>query len=305
MSYIEISIIIPAKNEAQGLQILLPALRTAYPKYEIIVVNDGSTDNTEQVARNNGVRVINHPYSIGNGACIKTGARAAKGNILIFMDGDAQHQVKDIGSLLTAYRQGYDMVVGARSRQAQANTARWLGNLFYNKLASLIVNHPIQDLTSGMRIVNAKKFREFLHLLPNGFSAPTTITMAFFRAGYFVHYVPIDVKTRLGKSHLRLLRDGFRFLIIIYKMAILYSPLKIFIPMATLFLCLGLGNYGYTYFSQGRFTNMSGVLLSAAIIVFLIGLLSEQITLLMYFNAKPEKSMKYRGKKTHSPSKSS
>lgn len=297
MAKIEVSVIIPAKNEAMGLKSFLPALRQAYPTFEIIVVNDGSSDETALIAKTAGARVISHPYSIGNGACLKTGARAAQGKTLLFMDGDGQHQVQAIAPLLAKYQQGYDMVVGARDRQAQASTLRWLGNCFYNKLASFIVHHPVQDLTSGMRIVNAQKFKEFLHLLPNGFSAPSTITMAFFRAGYFVAYEPIPVQQRIGQSHLKPFTDGIRFLIIIYKMAILYSPLKVFLPIASLFFLAGIGNYAHTYFTQGRFTNMSVVLFSTAIIIFLIGLISEQITLLMYFNAKSEKPKKPKRKK--------
>lgn len=278
----KISIIIPAKNEENGLKSFLPLLREAYPDVEIIVVNDGSTDNTIDVAQKYGAKVISHPYSIGNGAAIKTGARIATGEIFIFMDADGQHQPQDIAKLMTTFQKGYDMVVGARDRSAQASWLRWCGNAFYNYLASAIVGQKVQDLTSGFRIVNAAKFKEFLYLLPNGFSSPSTITLAFFRTGYAVTYVQVLVKQRIGKSHLKPFTDGFRFLLIIYKMTILYSPLKIFLPVAFLHFVAGLTNYAYTYFTSGRFTNMSAVLLSASIIIFLIGLISEQITSLMY-----------------------
>lgn len=277
-----ISIIIPAKNEAESLSTLLPKLKEQYPHAELIIIDDGSTDETRFVAEHNGARVIHHPYSIGNGGAIKAGARAAKGQVFIFMDADSQHQVEDIKILMAEYNKGHDMVVGVRDKTAQASRLRAIGNQFYNTLASWIVGHPVLDLTSGFRIVNGRKFKEFLHLLPNGFSYPSTITLAFFRSGYTVSYVPITVLPRKGKSHLRVLPDGIRFLIIIYKVATLYSPLKVFIPLACLHFFAGIANYLYTYTTQGRFTNMSAVLIMVSVLIFLIGLVSEQITTLMY-----------------------
>lgn len=279
-----ISIIIPAKNEEKGLLTFLPSLCEKYPHFEIILVDDGSTDNTAEVAKAFGVTVIRHPYSMGNGAAIKTGARAAHGETLIFMDADGQHQTNDIQPLLEKYESGYDLVVGARAKHHQASTWRWLGNTLYNMIASALTGQSVLDLTSGFRVVNADKFKEFIHLIPNGFSCPTTITMAFFRSGYAVAYVPIEVKQRIGVSHLKPFSDGIKFLLIIYKMATLYSPLKIFLPLALLHFIAGLANYAYTYTTDGRFTNMSAVLLSTSVIIFLIGLISEQITCLMYRN---------------------
>lgn len=182
--------------------------------------------------------------------------------------------------------EGFEMVVGARSYKSQAGKRRWLGNALYNHIASIIVGKKIKDLTSGFRAVNAKKFKSFLHLLPNGFSYPTTITMAFFRSGYPVGYIPIETNKRVGKSHLRLFKDGLRFLIIIFKIGTLYSPLKIFTPISTLFFLIGLAYYGYTYFSIGLFTNMSALLLIVSIIIFMIGLVSEQITVLLYKSSR-------------------
>ena len=227
--------------------------------------------------------MISHPYSKGNGAAIKTGARAASGDIIVFMDGDGQHRASDIGPLLEKIEAGFDMVVGARQgMDSQASIARWGANSLYNRLASWMVGRAIPDLTSGMRAVRRDKFLKFLYLLPNGFSYPTTSTMAFFRAGYSVGFVPISVLNRIGKSHISLVRDGVRFFLIIFKIGTLYSPLKIFFPIAFTLGALGLVNYSYTYFSLGRFTNMSTLLMLAAVIVFLIGLISEQITNLMY-----------------------
>lgn len=279
----QISIVMPAKNEAAALRELLPKLRAAKPDAEIIVVNDGSTDETETLCAQHGVQCLSSPYSMGNGAAIKRGARAARGEILVFMDADGQHDPVLIDQMLKRLDEGYDMVVGARSRDGQANFSRGLANRFYNRLASWMTGHKVMDLTSGFRVVRAERFREFLHLLPNGFSYPTTITMAFFRSAYPVAYEPIPVYSRVGMtSHIRPLRDGLRFLLIIFKIATLYSPLKLFLPASATFFVVGSGYYAYTFWAVGRFTNMSALLLSASVIIFLIGLVSEQITSLTY-----------------------
>ncbi|MBX3725701.1 MAG: glycosyltransferase family 2 protein [Xanthomonadales bacterium] len=279
----KLSIILPAKNEAIGLARVLPGLRSRQPDAEVIVVDDGSTDDTAAVARSHGATVLSSPYSMGNGAAIKRGARAATGEVLVFMDADGQHDPAHIPELLARLDQGYDMAVGARDSSGQASRHRGLANALYNRLASWMTGHPVLDLTSGFRAVRATRFREFLHLLPNGFSYPTTITMAFFRSAFPVAYVPVPVARREGTtSHIRPIKDGLRFLLIIFKIATLYSPLKLFVPTAFAFAMLGLGHYAYTFATQGRFTNMSALLLSAAVIVFLVGLVSEQITSLTY-----------------------
>ena len=278
----KLSIILPAKNEAAALAILLPELKNVMPDAEIIVVNDGSTDDTIAVCNNNQVQVVTHPSSKGNGAAIKTGSRAASGDILVFMDADGQHKPEDIPRLLQTLRQGFDMVVGARTRKSQAGAHRAVANGFYNKLASWMVDQKVSDLTSGFRVVTASKFRQFLYLLPNGFSYPTTITMSFFRAGYGVAYVSIEAPKRIGKSHISPLKDGFRFLLIIFKIGTLYSPLKLFLPISLSFFLTGVGYYLYTFLSFHRFTNMSALMFLSSIFVFLIGLVSEQITALNY-----------------------
>jgi len=277
-----LSIILPAKNEAATLVDVLPKLRRAWPDAEIIVVDDGSTDDTARVCLDAGVRSVRQPYSMGNGAAIKRGAREAGGDVLVFMDADGQHDPALIGQLLQRLADGFDMVVGARDWSGQAGVGRGIANTLYNWLATRMTGFAVKDLTSGFRAVRAGKFREFLHLLPNGFSYPTTCTMAFFRSAYAVAYEPIPVAKRVGRSHIRPLRDGVRFLLIIFKIATLYSPLKLFVPASLLFFLIGLAYYAYTFVTAHRLTNMSVLLFSASVIVFLIGLVSEQITALTY-----------------------
>ena len=277
-----ISVVIPARNEALALAALLPEIRRYATDAELIVIDDGSTDETRAVAEAAGARVISHPYPMGNGAAIKTGARAAKGEIIVFMDGDGQHHPQDIPYLLEKIDAGYDMAVGARVRGSHAGVHRAVANDLFSRFASWMVMQQIDDLTSGFRAVRAHKFRQFLYLLPNGFSYPTTITMSFFRAGYGVAYVPIRALERQGKSHIRPLRDGVRFLLIIIKIGTLYSPQKLFLPVSAGFFLTGLAYYVYTFITSGRFTNMSILMLIAAIFTFLIGIVSEQISALHY-----------------------
>ncbi len=276
------NIVIPAKNEAEGLSQLLPRLLDLVEAKKIIVVNDGSTDETASICQRHGIRLVNHPYSMGNGAAIKSGARQATEEIVVFMDADGQHNPDDIPRLVEALGSGYDMVVGARDSASQASQTRHLGNTIYNRLASAITGHTIRDLTSGFRAAITEKFREFLPLLPNGFSYPTTSTMAFFRAGYSVGYIPIAAGKRLGSSHISILKDGARFFLIIFKIGTLYSPLKIFLPISLFFLATGSAYSAYTLLGKGHFTNMSALLLSMSVLIFLIGLVSEQITALLY-----------------------
>ncbi len=279
---VNLSIVIPAKNEEGAIGSVVSTARETFPDAEIIVVDDGSTDSTASVAESEGASVVRHPESLGNGAAVKSGARAASGEILAFMDGDGQHDARELGSLLEHLSNGYDMAIGARDNGSHANVGRLFANGMYNNIASLMSGRRILDLTSGFRAVRADLFRQFLYLLPNGFSYPTTITMAFLRSGYPIVFEPVSAATRIGKSHIRPIRDGLRFLVIIFKIATLYSPLKIFLPVSAVFFGLGAGWYLYTYLSIGRFTNMSMLLISAGVIVFLIGLISEQITALTY-----------------------
>ncbi|MBK7013169.1 MAG: glycosyltransferase family 2 protein [Xanthomonadales bacterium] len=276
-----LSIVLPAKNEAAALTHVLPALRNSHPEAEIIVVDDGSTDETAEICSQNGVKTLRQPYSMGNGAAIKRGARTASGETIVFMDADGQHDPSLIDQLTRRLDEGFDMVVGARDWSGQAGVSRGLANALYNWLASRMTGFEVKDLTSGFRAVRADRFREFLHLLPNGFSYPTTCPWLS-SVPIQVAYEPIPVAGRVGKSHIKPIRDGLRFLLIIFKIATLYSPLRLFVPISAVFFVLGLAYYGFTFATQHRFTNMSLLLFSAAVIIFLIGLISEQITALTY-----------------------
>ena len=279
----KVSIILPARNEAAGLRVLLPEIIALMPDAEIIVVNDGSDDDTLAVCAKFPVRVASHHSPKGNGAAVKSGARAATGDVLVFMDADGQHKPKDIPALLEKFAEGYDMVVGARQSGSHAGAHRAVANDLFSRFATWMIQQTVEDLTSGFRVVKAKQFRKFLYLLPNGFSYPTTITMSFFRAGFSVAYLPIHTPRRsTGNSHIRPVRDGMRFLLIIIRIGTLYSPQKLFLPISAGFFITGVGYYLYTYLSFGRFTNMSALLFISAMVTFLIGIVSEQISSLHY-----------------------
>lgn len=278
----DVTIVIPAKNEAETLPALLTKIQSRLPGFKVLVVDDGSTDDTAAICKEHGANVISLPYSLGNGGAVKTGVRAVKTKRLVLMDADGQHSPEDIPRLLEGLDRGLDMVIGARDRESQANFGRATANSIYNRLAGWIVGRSIPDLTSGFRAADTGKFKEFLYLLPNGFSYPTTITMAFFRAGYSVDYVPITAAKRISSSHINPLRDGVRFLLIIFRVGTLYSPLKIFFPLSVAFFLMGTTYYVYTYAVLNRFTNMGAVLFITSLLIFLIGLVSEQVTNLLY-----------------------
>ena len=278
----KVSVVIPAKDEERSIGSLTAELRRLYPDFEIIVVDDGSKDKTAKLAKQSGATVLSHPMSMGNGAAVKTGARYAHGDILVFMDADGQHNPADIPKLLERFEDNYEMVVGARQVNTHASFARRLANRLYNKLASIMTGFPIEDLTSGFRAARARHFRKFLYLLPNGFSYPTTITMSFFRAGLPVCYVPIKAGQRRGKSKINLIRDGFKFLIIIFKVGALFSPMRFFLPIAVFLFVIGTSYYAYTFLKFHRFTNMSALLFMSSLLTFLIGVVSEQISALHY-----------------------
>ena len=295
----KISVIIPVYNEEKIVRNLVSKIRSLYPDFEIIVINDGSKDDSAVEAQKAGATVYSHPYNIGNGAAIKSGIRMATGDILVLMDGDGQHNPEDIAKLI-AYFPEYDMVVGARSSGDQASLGRALGNKVYNWFASYVAKFSIKDLTSGFRVVKSKVARNFLYLLPNTYSYPTTLTLGTLRSGMSVKYVPIKINKReAGKSNIKMIQDGVRFFMIITRICTLYSPMRVFLPVSFVMFSLGLINYLYTFIMRNRFTNMSVFLFVTAIIIFMMSLISEQICQMRFERRgadrpiiKPESSQK-------------
>lgn len=272
----KVTVVIPAYNEEKVIGKVLKRIGELYPDFEVLVVNDGSTDETAKVAIKEGAYVYSLPYNIGNGAAVKTGIRYASGDIIVLMDGDGQHKPEDIERLLE-FMPEYDMVVGARTRGSKRRRHRNLANWVYNILASYVTGFKIEDLTSGFRAIKREVVSKFLYLFPNTYSYPSTLTLSVLRSGRSLKYVPIKTADRVGKSKLKLFRDGVRFLMIIIKIATLYSPLRILLPISVALFILGIGYYVYTFVTQHRFTNMSALILSTSLMIFVLGLISEQI----------------------------
>jgi glycosyltransferase involved in cell wall biosynthesis len=275
------SVVIPAFNEAQAVGPLVAALRAAASWHQIIVVDDGSGDATAERAREAGATVVQHPYNKGNGAAVKTGIRTATGDYVLIIDGDGQHRAADATRIVSKLGV-YDLVIGARSMGTQANHARLLGNSALNWLASYLTGRTVPDLTSGFRAARRSHLREFLHLLPNGFSTPTTTTLAFIKAGYNVWFEPVEAEARVGRSNIKFVRDGLKFLMIALKIVTLFSPLRVFLPISLAAFFAGAGYAVWTIITQSHVTNSSVLLIMLAVIVFLVGLVSEQIAALRF-----------------------
>lgn len=277
MDKTKVSIIIPAYNESQTIGGIVFKIKELYPDHEIIVVNDGSTDDTAVIAEKAGAKVYSHPYNIGNGAAIKSGIRTVSGDILVFMDADFQHDPEDIGKMLKYFPE-YDMVVGARSIRGQSSIVRAFGNKIYNWLASYVAMFPIKDLTSGFRAVKSDLAQQLVNLLPNTYSYPSTLTLGVLRKGRSLKYIPINIqKRKMGKSKINLIKDGIKFFMIIIRICTLYSPLRVFLPVSFIMFVLGLSYYGYTFITSNRFTNMSALLFTTSVLIFMMGLISDQI----------------------------
>jgi glycosyltransferase involved in cell wall biosynthesis len=275
------SVVIPAYNEAASIAAVIGDLRAAARWREILVVDDGSSDDTAARAEAAGARVLRHPYNIGNGAAVKTGIRAAAGTYVLIADADGQHRPAD-AMRLVAQLSTYDLAVGARSSVTQASAARRFGNAALNWIASYLTEQPIPDLTSGFRAARRDRLVEFLHLLPNGFSTPTTTTLAFIKAGYSVTFVPIDAAQRVGSSKIKLASDGTRFFLILLKVITIFSPLRIFIPFSALAFFVGAAYAVWTIITQSHVTNSSVLLIVLSVVIFLVGLVSEQISSLRF-----------------------
>jgi len=272
-----ISVVIPAMNEEKGIGKVIKGVRDVLGgDCEIIIVNDGSRDSTEKVAREAGATVVNHPYNLGNGAAVKSGLRAATGDIILLMDADGQHTPEDIPRLLEQIGP-YDMVIGARTKQSETSVHRDIANSIYNRFATYLTKKDILDLTSGFRAIKCDIAKRFIYLLPNTFSYPSTLTLSLIRSGHSVTFVPIVAKKREGKSKIKLLKDGMRFFMIMLKIATLFSPSRVFLPVSASFFAVGIGYYIYTFITTQRFTNMSALLIGNGVLIFMMTLIAEQI----------------------------
>ena len=276
-----VSIVIPAFNEGAAIARVISGLREAGAWREIIVVDDGSNDETGAAARSAGATVLRHPYNKGNGAAVKSGIRAAAGDYVMIIDGDGQHRPADAVRLASRLGE-FDLVVGARAGSTQATPARRLGNHALNRLAGYLTGRPIPDLTSGFRAARRAHLREFLHLLPNGFSTPATTTLAFIKAGYNVAFEPVEAEARVGSSKIKLARDGAKFFLIILKIVTIFSPLRVFLPISLATFAVGAGYALWTIVTQAHVANSSVLLIMFAVVVFLVGLVSEQIAALRF-----------------------
>jgi glycosyltransferase involved in cell wall biosynthesis len=280
------SVVIPAFDEAGAVRAIVAALAGAAPWREILVVDDGSRDATAAEAAAGGARVVRHPYNKGNGAAVKTGLRQASGDFVLIMDADGQHRPADARRIVSALDE-YDLVVGARTAAAQASAARRLGNAFLNRVASYLTGRPIPDLTSGFRAARREALLEFIHLLPNGFSTPTTTTLAFVKAGYSVRFEPIEAPARRGASKIRFGPDGMSFVLILLKLVTIFSPLRIFVPVSAACFVLGAGYALWTMATQSHVTNSSVLLILTSVVILLVGLVSEQIAELRFDRRRP------------------
>ena len=275
----DVTIIIPAYNEEEGIANVITQLKELSENHEILVVDDGSTDNTYKLATDTGVKVIRHPYNKGYGAALKTGIRNAKGDIVLFMDADRQHQPHDIKKLIQYIRE-YDMVVGARTKKSKISLLRRLGKKILSITANYLAGMKIPDLNSGFRAIKKSVALEFMHILPNSFSFSTTITLALITSGYSVKYIPIEAPGRVGKSKIKPFRDGFRFILMIVRTISLFNPLKIFLPLSLLLFLGGMSSLIYDIIHR-NITDTSIFLIISSLIIFFFGVLSDQVSVLI------------------------
>lgn len=278
-----LTFVIPAYNEGDAVGLVIQKIQELRPNAEILVVDDGSKDNTADVARAAGARVVRHPYNKGNGAAVKTGLRNATGDVVLLLDADGQHPPEDIERVLAPIGE-FDLVVGARTKNSESAWIRDFGNAIFNNLATYLSGKQIPDLTSGFRAMKRDHIMEFIHLLPNLYSYPTTSTLAFIKAGYNVQFVPIRARKGTGRSNTKIVRDGVRAVVIILRMITLFSPMKIFLPVSVVLFLLGV-IYGFVnifLFNINRIPNGSVLLIMSSLFIFLFGLISEQIAAMRF-----------------------
>jgi glycosyltransferase involved in cell wall biosynthesis len=282
-----LTIIIPAYDEGDAIGAVISRARALRPQAEILVVDDGSGDNTTEAASAAGARVIRHPYNKGNGAAVKTGLRNAGGDVVLLLDADGQHSPEDIERVLSGIGE-YDLVVGARTRDSESARIRDIGNAVFNNLATYLSGRKIPDLTSGFRAMKRDMVLEFIHLLPNLYSYPTTTTLAFIKAGYNVQFVPIRARKGTGRSNTKILRDGVRAVVIIMRMITLFAPMKIFLPISLALFVLGIayGVFNILVWHISRIPNGSVLLILSSLFIFLFGLISEQIAAMRFENSQ-------------------
>jgi glycosyltransferase involved in cell wall biosynthesis len=290
-----ISVILPVFEEKETVGVLIPAiidrLGQEGESFEIVAVDDGSSDGTLEVLRGlreqhpDLVHVVRHVYNKGNGAALRTGIRVARGEIVVCMDADGQHSPDEI-SQLTSLIPPYDLVIGARLEGYAGSWHRGAANRFYNALASWLTRTLVKDLTSGFRAMRRGVVLHFLPLFPAGFSAPSTTTLAFLKAGYNVTFVPVHVGKRgAGKSKIRLWSDGGRFVTLILRIIMLYDPLRIFLPTGVYVAIAGVVAAVAGILNARRLV-VSGsavLLLLAALVIWLLGLIASQIATSLIF----------------------
>lgn len=279
-----VTIAMPAYNEGHAIAGVIAAVQAQVPGAEVLVIDDASSDDTAATARAAGARVISQPYNKGNGAAIKTAIRNCRGDVLLIIDADGQHDPADIPRLLQ-HMDRYDMVVSVRSQESHASRTRSVGNRLLARFASYVAQMEFADLTSGFRAMRTDVIREFVHLLPNRYSWPTTSLLCFAKAGYSIRFVPIAALRRTGgRSQQKLFRNGFKFMTIILRIVMLFSPLRVFFPVSVVMFGLSLLAYlASVFFGTGgwlKIPNATSTLFTGAIVIFMFGLLAEQIVAL-------------------------
>ena len=275
-----ISVVIPAFNESATIRDVVEhvyrvcsALGCAH---EVIVVDDGSTDNTAELAEQAGATVLRQPYNKGYGASLKTGIRHATNGTIVILDADGQHDPEDIKKLLDT-RGNAEMVVGARKGTAGSPLWRKPGKMLIGWLANQLTGRKIPDLNSGFRAMDREVLMRFLAIMPNGFSSSTTSTIALLRGGYSVNYIPIEVKRRSGCSTVTL-ADGLGTILLIFRLITLFAPLRICLPVSLVTAAIGCYYIVHGYLSTGT-ASIRGILaLLASVLFFLFGLLIDQVS---------------------------